>query len=65
MRITLIETDRDTQNQNTTQWFLVEGVSFGLCHNQDRSCQLLDSEGYPIDDCNDHEKLKAMLMAYN
>jgi len=59
---TLIETTVDTQNENTTYWYLIDGESYGLCINTDGISQLLDSEGCPIDECNDHGNIKTMLL---
>ena len=59
---TLIETTVDTQNENTTYWYLIDGESYGLCINTDGTSQLLDSEGFPVDECNDHDNIKTMLL---
>jgi len=62
---TLIETTVDTQNENTTYWYLIDGESYGLCTNTDGTIQLLDYEGFPVDECNDHDNIKMMLLTTN
>jgi len=60
-----IETTHDVQNQTKTDWYHVDGESYGLCINIDGTSQLLDSEGFPVDECNDHDNIKMMLLTTN
>lgn len=62
MNIQKISTERDAQNETTFTWFKVDGGSWGIATNDDGSVQLLDSEGYVIDECNDHDSVKLMLL---
>jgi len=61
MSIQKISTERDAQNETTFTWFKVAGESWGIAANDDGSVQLLDSEGYGIDECNDHDGVKLLL----
>jgi len=65
MQIKKISTDRDAQNETTVTWFDVGGESWGIANNNDGSIQLLDSDGCPIEDCNDHNNIKSTLLAYS
>ena len=51
MGIQLIETDQNWQEEATVYWFSVDGVTWGL-RDQNGMENLLDSEGYPVDECN-------------
>jgi len=62
MQIKKISTDRDAQNETTVTWFDVDGESWGIANNNDGSIQLLDSDGCPIEDCNDHDNIVAALI---
>jgi len=61
MSIQKISTERDAQNETTFTWFKVAGESWGIAANDDGSAQLLDSEGYTVDECNDHDGVKLLL----
>jgi len=62
MNIEFIEKDQIWQEQQTTYWFSVDGVEYAIA-DQEGSLGLLDSSGYPIDDCNDHDNIKDALIS--
>ncbi|MCK5602768.1 hypothetical protein KAR91_12885 [Candidatus Pacearchaeota archaeon] len=59
-QINFIEKDQDWANETTRYWFSVNGENYCMADNNG-SVSLLDSEGYPIDDCNDHSNIKDLL----
>ncbi len=61
MNIEFIEKEQDWQNETTRYWFSVDGESYCIADTNGETT-LLDSEGYPIDDCNDHDKIKDALL---
>jgi len=57
----LIQTDHNRQDGATNYWFDVDGESFALsgCNGE---LKLLDCDGCPIDECNDHDNIKQLLI---
>lgn len=62
MSIKFIEKDQNWQEQQTTYWFNVDGAEYAIA-DQNGSLSLLDSSGYPIDDCNDRDNIKDVLIS--
>lgn len=60
MKTEFLTKEQDWQNETTRYWFLVNGENYCIADNNG-DLTLLDSEGYPIDDCNDHEGIKDAL----
>ena len=60
MNIEFIEKDQVWQNETTRYWFDVDGVTYCIADNNG-DLKLLDSEGFPIDDCNDFGSIKEKL----
>ena len=54
MVIQHIETDRDGQSETTRYWHTVDGVDYCIA-DCCGSRTLLDSDGCPIEPCNDHK----------
>ena len=56
-----VTTEQNYQEETTTYWFLVGEDSFALqdCNGE---LKLLDSEGYPVEECNDHDNVKQLLI---
>ncbi|WP_335914960.1 hypothetical protein [Shewanella algae] len=54
MEIKFIEKDQVWQSETTNYWFEVDGVIWAVsdCNGE---LKLLDSEGYPVEPCNDKE----------
>ncbi|BDM66254.1 hypothetical protein NFHSH190041_37060 (plasmid) [Shewanella sp. NFH-SH190041] len=63
MDIKFIEKDQQWQNEQTVYWFSVNEENYGIA-DQGGDLTLLDFEGYPIDECNDHENIKAALIPH-
>lgn len=61
MNIEFIEKDQDWQNETTRYWFSVNDESYCIADSNGET-SLLDSEGYPIEECNDHDGIKAALL---
>ena len=59
--IQFIEKDQNWQNERTNYWFEVDGESWALS-DQNGELTLLDSEGYPVEDCNDQGSVKDLLI---
>jgi hypothetical protein len=59
----LFNTDQNTQDQTTNYWFNVSGENFALSFCKSK-LQLLDCDGCPVDDCNDHDNVKQLLTAW-
>ena len=62
MNVKPLSIEQDYQAETTRVWFSVDGEEYAIADNFDEGISLLDSEGYPIDDCNDHEGLKDALL---
>lgn len=63
MNVQFLEADKQFQNNQTVYWFNVDGENYAIAGcNGDLT--LLDSEGCPIDDCNDHDGIKDLLIPY-
>jgi hypothetical protein len=60
----LINIDQNMQDETTNYWFDVNGESFALsdCNGD---VQLLDCDGCPVEDCNDHDGIKQLLLNQN
>jgi hypothetical protein len=56
-----ITTEQNVQDETTNYWFLVEGESYALsdCNGD---LKLLDCDWCPIEECNDHENIKQLLI---
>lgn len=48
--------DHIWQHEQTNYWFDVDGDQYAIA-DQNGNLSLLDSEGYPIDPCNDHDNV--------
>lgn len=61
MIIKPLSIEQDYQDETTRIWFNVDGEAFAIAD----SCgelSLIDSEGHPVDDCNDHDRVKDALI---
>ena len=56
MSITLQSIDQVWQDETTNYWFLVDGESYAVSDNYGL-IRLLDCDGYPIEGCNDHDRI--------
>jgi hypothetical protein len=56
-----ISTDQNFQDETTNYWFLVGGEIYALsdCNGE---LQLLDCDGCPFEECNDHDNIKQLLI---
>jgi len=63
MNITFKSKEQVWQNCETRYWFEVDGEEYCLSDTEGR-LSLLDSEGYPIDECNDHLRVKDALIKH-
>ena len=61
MKIEFIEKDQNWQNEQTIYWFDFDGENYGIS-DINGYLQLLDYEGYPIEDCNDFNGVKEKLI---
>lgn len=63
MNINFLEKDQIYQNETTNYWFSVNGENYAIsdCNGE---LKLLDSNGCPIESCNDHDGIKEVLMPY-
>jgi hypothetical protein len=61
MTIEFIEKEQIWQEEQTRYWFLVDGEEFCIADTNGET-QLLGSDGCPIEDCNDHNRVKAALI---
>jgi len=59
--IEFIEKEEVWQNETTKYWFDVDGEKYCVA-DKGGDLSLLDSEGYPIEDCNDHDNIKDLLL---
>ena len=64
LTVAFIDADQNFQDETTNYWFLVDGESFALsdCNGE---VQLLDCDGCPVDDCNDHDGIKQLLVSFD
>ena len=62
MNITHIETQHYTQDQDTIDWFDIDGETWGI-NKRDEEFRLIDCDGCPVDLPNhdDKQKIEAML----
>ena len=63
MDIQFLAKDQVWQDETTRYWFSVDGETYGISDN----CgllTLLDHEGYPIEEQNDHDNLKDALIPH-
>ncbi len=61
MQITFLSKEQDWENETTRYWFTVDGTEFCIS-DTNGYLSLLDSEGYPIEECNDHGNIKDALI---
>lgn len=61
MNVEFIEKEQIWQEEQTRYWFTVEGENYCIA-DTNGDLQLLDSEGYPIEECNDHDGIKDALI---
>ncbi len=61
MDIDLISIEDDKQNGSVRRWFNVENTMYCIT-NKDGVKKLLDDEGFPIEDCNDHGGIRIILL---
>ena len=61
--IVFVDKDQNWQDETTNYWFLVDGESYGISDSNGEQ-RLLDSDGCPVEDCNDHDGIKALLMPH-
>jgi uncharacterized protein YabN with tetrapyrrole methylase and pyrophosphatase domain len=59
-----ITTDVNAQDGIINHWFEVDGETYALSES-DQGLTLLDCDGCPVDDCNDHENIKQLLIDAN
>jgi len=63
MNIEYKDKEQVWQDETTRYWFSVDGTDYGLA-DRNGELTLLDFEGYPIDEVNDHEHIKAALIPH-
>lgn len=63
MNIEFQEKDQQWQNQQTVYWFSVDDEDYAIA-DRGGELSLLDSEGFPIEPCNDHENIKSILIPH-
>ena len=63
MSIKFLEKEQLWQHEQTRYWFEVDGENYCLA-DTNGNLDLLDSEGYPIEHCNDHDRIKDKLTPY-
>lgn len=56
-----VSIEQNHQDETTLVWFNVDGEDYAIADTNGAKT-LLDSEGYPIDDCNDHKGIKEKLI---
>jgi len=61
MKATHLETDQNWNDETTVYWFDVNNTTYGIS-DSNGEMTLVDYEGYPIDECNDHEGIKGLLI---
>ena len=59
--IEFIEKENDFQDEVTRYWFSVNDENFCIA-DQNGELSLLDCDGYPIEECNDIDGIKALLI---
>ena len=59
--IKFIEKEQDIQNETTRYWFSFAEENFCIA-DQNGELTLLDCDGMPIEDCNDHDGIKNILI---
>jgi len=62
MKIGFILKETIHQDEQIRYWFEVAGEGYCLC-DEKGALNLEDSEGYPIEECNDHDGIKNALIA--
>ena len=63
MNIEYIGKDQIWQNETTNYWFSIDGIKYAVSDNNG-NLKLLDSEGYPIDECSDHAGILNSLLPH-
>ena len=60
--IKFIEKDQIFQNETTNYWFEIDGESWAIsdCNGM---LTLLDCDGAPVEECNDRDGVKKLLVA--
>jgi len=61
MNASFITKQEIVQNATVNYWFNVEGEDFALS-DCDGELRLLDCDGCPVEDCNDHDNVKQLLI---
>jgi hypothetical protein len=61
--IKFLSKENDTQNETIRYWFSVNGENYCVA-DKNGELSLLDSEGFPIDSCNDHENILSTLISH-
>lgn len=61
MDIEFIEVDQNWQDEITIYWFSVNDENYGIA-DKNGNTTLLDCDGSPIENCNDHNNIKDKLM---
>lgn len=62
MNIQFVGIDKVGQSEQSNYWFDVDGDQYAIADNCGET-KLLDSEGYPIEECNDHDRIKDALLS--
>lgn len=63
MNIELTTKEQIWQEESTRYWFNVDGEEYAINDNCG-DLTLLDHEGYPIEECNDHKNIMAALLPH-
>ena len=61
-KVTFIEKDQIWQEEQTNYWFEVDGEQYAIADKAGEAPKLLDFKGYPIEDCNDRDRIKELLL---
>ena len=56
-----ITSDANTQSGTISHWFEVGGEEFAISEC-DGEMRLLDCDGFPVEECNDHGNIKQLLI---
>ena len=59
-----ITSDKNAQDGTVSHWFVVGGENYALSESSE-GLTLLDCDGCPVDECNDHENIKQLLIDAN
>jgi len=61
MEVSFITKQEIGQNATVNYWFDVDGENYALSEFEGK-LSLLDCDGCPIEDCNDHDNVKQLLI---